>query len=167
MSFRSLPLLLSRRSVLLVALGLAGCGFSPVYGTGGSATALRSAVAFEVPDTVAGYRLRTRLAERLGDTRVATYQLTVGISQATTPATITTDGDTTRFNLAGTATWVLRDTAGVALKDGTVDAFTSYSATGSTVATTAAETDAQARLSVALADLIVAQVIIAAPEFTQ
>ncbi len=167
MSSRVLPLLLSRRGVVLGALGLAGCGLTPVYGTGGTATALRGAVAFDAPDTVAGYRLRARLIERLGMTRTATFQLAVEMTQTPTPATITTDGDTTRFNLVGAAKWVLRDVADVVLKDGTVDAFTSYSATGSTVATKSAETDAQARLSVALADLIVTQVIIAAPEFTR
>ena len=149
------------------ALGLADCELTPVYGTDGSATALRGAVAIEAPETVAGYRLRERFVERLGVTQTERFRLVVALTPTLTPATITTDGDTTRFNLVGSADWTLSDASGVALKGGTVETFTSYSATGSTVATKAAETDAQARLSVALADLIVAQVLIAVPEFTR
>lgn len=157
----------SRRSALLGVLAVAGCGFTPVYGTNGTASALRGAVAFEAPETVAGYRLREQFIARLGQPENAKFVLVVQLDQTPTPATITTDGDTTRFNLVGTADWALRDTSGKALKNGSVETFTSYSATGSTVATQAAEADAQARLSVALADLIVARLIIAAPEFTR
>ena len=46
--------------------------------------------------------------------------------------------------------------------DGRVTAFTGYSATGSTVATAAAQRDAEARLAVILADMIVAQVLMRA-----
>lgn len=167
MSSNASKLCLSRRGVLLGALGLAGCGLTPVYGTQGTAAALRGAVAVTAPETVAGYRLRSRFIERLGPVSEARFQLTVTIAQTPTPATITTDGDTTRFNLIGAATWILSDLAGTVLKDGTVETFTSYSATGSTVATQAVETDAAARLSVALADLIIARLIIAAPEFSR
>tara|TARA_R110002051_G_scaffold271530_1_gene331986 strand:+ start:21632 stop:22135 length:504 start_codon:yes stop_codon:yes gene_type:complete len=159
-------LVLSRRSVLLGALTLSGCGLAPVYGTQGTATPLRGAIAVTAPETVAGYRLRARFTERFGHVGEARYFLVVTMTQAPTPATITTDGDTTRFNLVGTANWTLNDAAGAPLKAGTVETFTSYSATGSTVATQASETDAEARLSTALADLIVARLIIAAPEFT-
>ena len=162
----NLPVL-SRRSALLGLLGVAGCGLTPVYGTQGAATALRGTVAFQAPETVAGYRLRSRFIEKLGQTVTPQFTLTVSMSQTPTPATITTDGDTTRFNLVGGADWVMSDAVGKALARGTVETFTSYSATGSTVATQAAERDAQARLSVALADLIIARLIIAAPEFTQ
>lgn len=167
MSSNASKLCLTRRGVLFAALGLAGCGLTPVYGPQGNATVLRGAVAVTAPETVAGYRLRSRFIERLGPVSEARYQLAVTMTQTPTPATITTDGDTTRFNLVGAATWVLSDVAGTVLKDGTVETFTSYSATGSTVATQAAETDAAARLSVALADLIMARMIVAAPEFSR
>jgi len=160
-------LVLSRRSVLLGALALSGCGLAPVYGTQGTATPLRDAVAVTAPETVAGYRLRARFTERLGHVGAARYFLVVTMTQVPTPATITTAGDTTRFNLVGTANWTLSDAAGAELATGMVETFTSYSATGSTVATQAAETDAEARLSAALADLIVARLIMAAPGFTR
>lgn len=153
----------ARRIALLGLLALAGCGFTPVYGTSGSAEVLRDAVSFTSPDTVAGFRLRSRLENRLGRATAPIYALDVQLGQTSSPATITEDGDTTRFNLVGDATWALADAAGTVLASGTVDTFTSYSATGSTVATQSAATDAAARLSVALADLIVARLILAAP----
>ena len=57
--------------------------------------------------------------------------------------------------MVGTVTWVLTHaTRGETIADGRHETFTSYAATGSTTATQAAETDATARLSVALADMI-------------
>ncbi len=49
---------------------------------------------------------------------------------------------------------------------GRVESFTSYSATGSTVATLAAETDAATRLMQILADQIATRLIAAAPGLT-
>lgn len=148
-------------------MALAGCGLTPVYGTNGQANILRDAVSFSAPDTVAGFRVRGRLEERLGRATAPKYALDVQLGQNLTPATITVDGDTTRVNLVGTADWVLRSAAGSSLTSGQIETFTSYSATGSTVATEAAATDAAARLSVALADLIVSRLILAAPSLSQ
>lgn len=158
---------LSRRIVLLGALGLAGCGLTPVYGPSGGGTALRGAIAFETPQTVAEYQLRNRLIARLGDTVEPRYSLRVSLTETPTPATITLGGDTTRFNLVGTAHWVLSDHLGTTVKSGLEETFMSYSATGSTVATQAAAKDASARLSVALADLIVARLLLSAAELAQ
>ena len=106
--------------------------------------------------------MRKHLEARLGATQTAQYQLITNISETRDAAAVTTDGDITRFSILGTATWKL--TQGPAtLSSGTVETFTSYAATGSTVATQAAEDDAVNRLSVALADLIVADMLLAAP----
>lgn len=116
---------------------------------------------------MAEYQLRTRLIERLGDTVQARFSLSTTLTETPTPATITLDGDTTRFNLVGTADWALKDLADRLVASGNVETFTSYSATGSTVATQAAQVDASQRLSIALADLIVSRLILAAPELTR
>jgi LPS-assembly lipoprotein len=158
---------IARRTTLLGLTALAGCGLTPVYGTNGKASILRNTVSFSAPGTVAGFRLRDRFEERLGRASAPKYALDVQLDQSLAPATITPDGDTTRFNLAGTAVWVLRDAAGISLTSGKAETFTSYSATGSTVATEAAGTDAAARLSVALADLIVSRLILAASALPQ
>lgn len=158
------PINSCRRTAIFGLLALGACGFTPVYGPNGSAGVLRDAVRFSAPETVAGFRLRSTLEDRLGRAAVPRFALDVQIDQSLTPATISVDGDMDRFNLVGDATWALTDLSGTVLANGTVDTFTSYSATGSTVATQAAATDAAARLSVTLADLIVARLILAAQD---
>ncbi|MGY9034132.1 MAG: LPS assembly lipoprotein LptE, partial [Rhodobacterales bacterium] len=97
----------ARRATLLGLMALAGCGLTPVYGTNGPANILRDAVSFSAPDTVAGFRIRDRLEDRLGRATAPKFSLDVQLGQTLTPATITMDGDTSRFNLVGTADWVL------------------------------------------------------------
>ena len=139
--------------MLLGLPALAACGFTPVYGP----NSLRGRVEVRTPATVAGYRLGTTLIERFGPAEVADYQLSVTLDEETTTAAQTIDGDSTRFDLNGTAGWTLTK-AGAAIASGTAQTFTSYSATGSTIATQTAERDARERLSVALADIIIANV---------
>lgn len=150
-----------RRTALLGFLTLAGCGFAPVHRND---SGLRGMIQFETDSSVAGFRLRERLDERLGPTVTPRYQLTVTLLDRRRTSAITAEGDTTRFNVIGTANWVLTDTStGARLETGKVETFTSYGTTGSTVATQAAESDAIARLSVALADVIVSRLLIMAP----
>jgi len=139
--------------------GLAGCGFTPVYGPDGVATAWQNAITVKAPDTVLGFRMAGRLSDVFGDPTRAGYVLGVTPQLAPVPATITVDGDITRFNVTGNAAWTLQDSTGATVTEGFVQTFTSYSATGSTVATQAAEADAQNRLAIALADLIVQQLL--------
>ena len=105
--------------------------------------------------------MRQHLLDELGPLDVARYELTVSISQTATPATITSDGDTTRFNLIGTSDWEFAIVGGPTIGRGQVETFSSYSSTGSTVATQAASDDARDRLAIALADLIVTDIIVA------
>jgi LPS-assembly lipoprotein len=147
---------LSRRIALLGLLALAGCGFAPVYGGGGN----QGAFAFETDESVTGFRLQGRLSERLGlpDAPAFVIKTTVDLSERA--AAITAEGDTARLNVIGSAKWSLvRIATGQQIDAGTVQGFTSYSATGSTVATQTAKDDAHARLAVILADLIVTRVM--------
>ena len=161
------PTLLSRRASLLGLLAFAGCGLTPIYGTGGQAQVLRNAVAFTSPNTVEGFRLRERLEERLGRASEPRFDLSVTMSKDAAPATITPEGDITRFNINGTAEWALSDKTGQTLGTGTVSTFTGYSATGSTVATQTAANDAADRVAIALADLIAARLILLSSELPQ
>ena len=150
-----------RRTALLGFLALAGCGFAPVYGNGGGP---RGLFTYQTPDTVAGYRLRAQLEQRLGMPANPRYALAVTLSESSQPAAINATGDTTRYNVIGRANWALKDAvSGEEVDAGTVETFTSYAATGSTVATQAASEDATARLSVALADMITGRVLMLAP----
>ena len=157
--------LTSRRALILGALALGGCGFTPVYGTQGAGGALRNTVDIETPATREGFRLRSSVEERLGRTTNPRYRLRIALNINASPIAITTQQDTTRYNLPGVANWTLMgmddDTP---LASGQVDTFTAYSAAGTTVATLEAEGDARDRLAIALADLILTRLMIAAQE---
>ena len=149
---------LSRRFAILGLLALGGCGFAPIYGQD---NALRGQIAYETDKSVAGFRIRSRLEERLGYTTTPRYVLTVTKTEQRRTSAITADGDTTRFNVIGTANWTLADAAtGAEIEAGELQAFTGYGTTGSTAATQAAETDATDRLSVILADMIVSRLLV-------
>ena len=154
----------TRRTMLLGLLALPACGFTPVYGPGGAGAALYGKVSFEAPATDAGYTLRRRLIERLGEAGSAAYHLSVDLDISSAAGAVTTEQITTRYNLPGSARYRLTDRAtGAIMASGEVDSFTSYSATGTAVSTFAAEADAEARLAVILADLIVSRLTAAAP----
>lgn len=156
---------ISRRAALLLGLtALGGCGFVPVYG---GDDPLRGKVAYDTRATITGFRLRERLEQRLGVADAPRYLLRAQITNRQRSLAITTSGDNTRFNVIGTAAWALVDQAsGAELASGTVETFTSYSATGSTTATQAAEADATDRLAVALADMIVSRLLLLAADLT-
>lgn len=143
----------SRRAALFGLLALGGCGFAPVHSTNDR---LRGLVSFDTANNVDGFRLRAQLERRLGRSEGPAYSLDVTVSVARRAAAITSNRESVRFNLRGTARWILTEIgSGDRIDRGEVQSFTSYSATGSTVATEAASDDARARLMVILADLIV------------
>ena len=150
----------SRRAAVIGLLALAGCGFTPAYAPGSKVAEWQHVVAIEAPNTVFGYRMRARLQDGFGVPTAPRYTLSVAPKTAPVAATITEAGDITRINLTGNAEWVLSDAqTGAEVQNGLAQTFTSYSATGSTVATQAAEDDARDRLAAALADLIIQQVL--------
>lgn len=148
---------------LLGLLALGACGFAPAYGPGGTAEVWQNRVLVQSPETVLGFRMGAHLTKTLGVPNVADFTLTVAPQQAPVSATITEDGDITRFNLTGNAAWTLADAQGLQVTEGLAQTFTSYSATGTTVATQSAEDAARDRLAIALADLIVQQLLTQAP----
>lgn len=104
--------------------------------------------------------MRQRLAERLGSGG-ATYLLNVSQTARERAAAINDAGDTTRFNVVGTARWRLSEIAtGKTVASGQADAFTSYAATGSTVATQSTRDDAVRRLAIIHADMITSRILL-------
>ena len=143
---------------LALLLLLAGCGFQPVNGPAGAGFALQGQVQVATPESREAFLLVQRLEERLGRTRLPAYELTLKLSLRERSVAINREGDVQRFNVLGAAEFALRDVeTGVEAQSGVVRSFTGYSATGTTVATLAAERDAYARLMVILADQIVLQ----------
>lgn len=146
----------NRRLFLLSAAALAGCGFTPAYGPGGAAGKLQNAVLVDEPDDRPGYLLTRRFEERLGRANPARYGLSYSIRISENAIAISPDNVITRYNILGSVTFALRDLASEkVLTSGKVDSFTSYSASGSTVATQAARRDAEARLMTILTDQII------------
>lgn len=139
-----------------LCLFLAACGFQPVYGPGSTASALQNRVLVDEQKTRDGFLLVRQLEERIGPATDAAYALGLTIDVTQEGLAIDADGNILRYNVIGAAEYALRDNAtGQILTSGKVDSFTGYSATGTFVATLAAEDDARERLMTMLADRIV------------
>ena len=152
---RILPVL-----ALVPMLAATGCGFTPAFGPDGPAAKLQDAIQVQSPTEKHGFDLVERLEQRLGRSRTPTLTLAYRIKTATNGVGITPDNAITRFNVTGAVDFVLSDVAtGAELTKGTVESFTSYSASGTTVSTLAAERDAESRLMRLLADQIVARLV--------
>ena len=148
---------LTRRTTFLGLLGLAGCGFVPVYG---ETSAIRGKFAFDTGNSVLGFHLGARLSDRLGAPDGPAYVIKVTARATERSAAITAQGQQARFNLIGIADWSIVATAtGQQIATDRSEAFTSYAATSSTVATQATRDDARNRLAVILADMIVTRVL--------
>jgi len=151
---------LHRRTLLLMPLALAACGFTPAYGPQGPARGLMGRVRIDDPASRDAFDLVERLEERLGRAQVARYDLSYSITTQPVGVGITKASDITRYNLTGAIDWTLTDReSGTRVAGGRVESFTSWSATGSTVAGLAAEEDAHRRLMHILADQIVMRIV--------
>ncbi|SFR36291.1 LPS assembly lipoprotein LptE [Litoreibacter janthinus] len=156
----------NRRFLLLALPALAACGFEPVYGTGGSANGLRGSIIVDEPTTKNSFDLVARLEERLGRAQSPIYGMTVTLTTEEKGLAISGSNDITRYNLLGTAVYVLRDLGtGAQVYKGTVNTFTAYSASAQPVSTLAAERDARSRLMTALADKITTDLLINSGKF--
>lgn len=155
----SLP---DRRTVLtlLVALPLAGCGFTPVYAPSGAGSKLRGRVAVEDPRSRNDFALVSRLESRLGQPEAPAYDLGFSLSVGRASGGISPSGEITRYTLSGNVQYTLTERATkTRVAGGSIRNFTSWSATGSTVAGISAEEAANARLMQILADDIVTRLM--------
>ena len=147
-------------------LALAACGFTPAFGTKGPAERLLGSVYATDPADKNGFDFVQRLEERLGRPTNPVYTLTYSITTNPVGVGLTPDGAITRYNLTGTLTWALtRRADGLAVTNGAFSSFTSYSATGSTVAGFTAQTEASLRLMRLFADDVVTRLLAASPRF--
>ena len=157
---------LHRRQTLigLAALaGLAGCGLTPAYGPQGNASVLQDNLRVSAPGRREGFLISQRLEDRFGRNDSGRYVLTVTPTVRRQGLATSVEGTTNRFQLTGRADYALRDAVeDRVVRQGQVTNFTGYSATGSTVATLAAERDAAARLMTILADEIVDRLVLSA-----
>jgi LPS-assembly lipoprotein len=151
-----------RRTLVLLPL-LAACGFTPAYGPAGAASALRNRVSTGEPTDRAEFDFVRQIEERLGRPEAPFWRLDYTIRLSREGVAITTENAVTRFNLIGRADWKLVPLVDSAKPlQGVSESFTSWSATGSTVAVLAAEEDAEQRLMRILADQVSTRLIAAA-----
>lgn len=159
---------LPRRALLLGALAALGaCGLTPVYGPQGAAGRLFGHVRPRDPESFEEFAFNRRLAERLGPEDGARYDLDYRISIGVVAQAITPEEVTTRYSLNGTADFALKDGSGTVVTQGRVSSFTSYSTTGTTIATLSAEADARQRLAHMLADQVVTRLLAASDKLPE
>lgn len=149
----------SRRAAILGLLALSACGLQPVYGPQGSGNRLFGKVRPRDPDTYQDFAFNTQLAQRLGPDQAGAYDLDYRLSIGVVSQAITQEQVTTRYSLNGTADFALKDSSGRTLTSGRVSTFSSYSTTGTTIATLTAEADARRRLARMLADQVVTRLL--------
>lgn len=151
----------------MLAAPLAGCGFMPALAPGGAAAGLDGAFRVDAPTDKNGFDLVERLEERLGRPEAPRYRLAYTISVKPVGVGVTTENAITRYNLTGAVDYTVTDETGARVTGGRVQNFTSYSATGSTVAGLAAEEDAAFRLMRILGDQIVTRLVATAADWAQ
>ena len=156
----------NRRFILLAPLALAACGFTPIYGRGSAAEALRGKIAFNPVESRLTFEFYEELENRLGRPETPLFQLDVQLDVTSKGLAITIDNAITRYNLTAIASFTLTRIADekLVLQD-RLRAFTAYSATASAYATFVSERDANRRLAVSLADQITTRIASSAEGF--
>jgi LPS-assembly lipoprotein len=151
----------NRRIFLTSALSfaaLSACGFSPVYGPGGTGEGMRGALTIAAPNDANSYELVKRLEERLGRNLSAPYVVEYDITISLKDVGVTSQQEITRTHILGDIKYKVKSSAtGKTVNAGNLSNFTAYSSEGSTVSTASAERDAYRRLMVSLADMMVTQ----------
>ncbi len=145
--------------VAALPLLLAACGLRPLYdgAAGGQLARELAAIAVETPETRLGWLLGERLRAELAPRGSAPtrYRLTVALQSRKQPLAIQLDDSITRFELALSARYVLRDVRGQeVLHQGVLRRVASFNVVVSPFATLVAEQDAQRRAAAELAQAI-------------
>ncbi|MCF6329897.1 MAG: LPS assembly lipoprotein LptE [Henriciella sp.] len=110
------------------------------------------------PETVDSYLLVQNREDRLGRASQPDYKLALALAIREQGQAVTAENETTRYSLVGRVDYKLIDiTSDEVISEGSVDNFTGYSATGSTLETLASERDARERLMIILADQLTTQ----------
>ena len=150
-------------------LGLAACGFDPIYGVDKPANKIMGEIDVEVSNGRNAFELRDRLIERLGALESdPKYLLKYRSSIKSKNLTISKDKDVTRYTLQGETNFDLVDTASKkVIYTNTIVSNTAYSATSGTYPTAIAERDANVRLSRDMADKIVTLLLITAKDWVE
>jgi LPS-assembly lipoprotein len=130
-----------------VALGLAGCGFTPLYGSPGVTQQL-AAVEVATPPGRTGQLIREHLDDALarrGGT-APQYRMNLALSETRYPRGVRVDNVATRYEYVLTASYTLSPASGGApVKQGVAQAQVTYDSADQPYASITAQQDAQDR----------------------
>ena len=146
--------------LLTVSLSLTGCGLRPLYADGASGSVASTLRAIDVApiDGQAGWLMRNKLTERLGETGSPAYRLEVELDDNITGFGIRGDRATTRERRTLRARYRLVDLRqGSVVLDATAGSDAGIDVVSSEYATVAAEQTALERLADVVAEQIVAR----------
>ena len=134
-------------ALMAAALGLAGCGFTPLYGAPGVTSQLAS-VHVTTPPGRTGQLLREHLDDALARDKGAApqYRMDLALSETRYPRGVRVDNVATRYEYVLTAAYTLVSTAtGGTAKVGRVRVEVTYDSADQPYASIAAQQDAQDR----------------------
>ena len=139
----------------VAALGLAGCGFTPLYGETAVGSSL-SRIAVTTQDDRLGYRVREQLEDALGrdGTQTPLWRLETVLQQSRRPLGRRIDDTATRYELTVRGAWTLTPTGGGPAVSGVETVTTTYAAADQPFAAIAAQQDGEERAAAELARLI-------------
>jgi LPS-assembly lipoprotein len=139
--------MIGRAAALILALGLAACGFHPLYGKGGASPALMASIYVDpIPDRT-GYELRNSLMDLFDSGRSGSkkYRLKIQLSDQRKGIALQNDATITRYNYLLDADYQLFDSTGKLVTSGHQSTLAAYNVVSSPYATLAAQQDAQKR----------------------
>ena len=149
-------LLYNRRFFLLMTAGLAsGCDFVPTNGAGSQVNELQNAVMLRAPNNENEFAFIKAVEDRLGHATTHEFDLAYSIRISNDSVSVTTAQSQRRISLRGTLTYTLTRADGAPVARGSERSFTSYSTSGSNIATQTARKDANERLMNILADQLI------------
>lgn len=136
-------------------MGLAGCGFTPLYGDAGVGSSL-SRIAVTTQDDRLGYRVREQLEDALGrdGAQPPLWQLETSLQQTRRPLGRRIDDTATRYELTVRGAWTLTPVDGTPPVSGVETVTTTYAAADQPFAAIAAQQDGEERAAAELARLI-------------
>lgn len=141
----------------LLALGLSGCGFTPIYAErDGNILAGMSSIRMApvlVPER-AGYAFQTAMAERLQNDGSAKYDLDLELKERRTSLAVTRAEDTIRYSYELTAKYTITDRESGETYKNEKTARASYGVVASQYASLVGEEDAVRKAAQDLADQV-------------
>ena len=150
---------------LVASLGLAGCGFTPLYAQGAAGTSL-SRISVTTQDDRLGYRVREQLEDALGrdGSQAPLYRLETSVEHSRRPLGRRIDDTATRYELTVRGAWTLIPLNGGDPITGTETVTTTYAAADQPYAAIAAQQDGEERAAAELARQIRLDLMRALPD---